>query len=55
MKGIFISLALLFSPFVFSSNSSLPSSDRHELCYLDGKAIMLQPNMCYALGGIRGG
>ncbi|GAM62885.1 hypothetical protein JCM19232_4562 [Vibrio ishigakensis] len=55
MKGLIIALALtMTAPLVFASNGSHSSrSERYELCYVDGSARMLQPNMCYALGGKR--
>lgn len=56
MNKIIITLALLFTSasFASGSNSSLPSSERFELCYLGDRVMLVQPNMCYALGGIRG-
>lgn len=55
MKTFIIALALtLTAPLVSAGSGSHSSSgERYELCYVDGSARMLQPNMCYALGGKR--
>ncbi|WP_156136339.1 hypothetical protein [Photobacterium gaetbulicola] len=64
MKKLLLALVLVvpaFGVLASSSSSSSSSSDngsisgRHsesyQVCYIDGKAIMLQQNMCYAKGG----
>lgn len=54
MKELILTVAILFSPLLVAGESSSSNSDRFVICYLDGNAIMLQPNMCLAKGGIRG-
>ncbi|MBY5945225.1 hypothetical protein [Photobacterium rosenbergii] len=65
MKKLLLALVLVVPAFgVLASSSSSPSSsssnngslsgrhsESYQVCYIDGKAIMLQQNMCYAKGG----
>ena len=58
MKKLLLALALVVPAFgVLASSSSTSgsqsgqNSETYRVCYIDGKAIMLQQNMCYAKGG----
>ncbi|PSW20738.1 hypothetical protein C9I98_07810 [Photobacterium sanctipauli] len=57
MKKLLVALALVLPAFgVIASSSTSGSksgqySETYQVCYLDGKAVMLQRNMCYASGG----
>ncbi|MEF1199134.1 hypothetical protein QTO12_01145 [Vibrio owensii] len=55
-KFVLAVLIMLIAPLsIASSERNMPDSSRYEACLIDGKIVMMQPNMCYAMGGRRGG
>lgn len=55
-KFVLAVLIMLVAPLsIASSERNMPDSSRYEACLIDGKVVMMQPNMCYAMGGRRGG
>lgn len=54
-KFLVLVMMVILSPLSMASESRMPSSQPYQMCTLDGKVIMVQANMCYAMGGRLGG
>lgn len=52
-KVLLLSMLSLCAFSSYASERNSPRTEPYEVCYLGDKTIMVQPNMCLAMGGTR--